>query len=105
MDNQQILDGGKKKSGSKKPSKSGSKKGGSLASEVQKLAVPFAILLAKEGLDAATKKSKKSAKEISAKVPSKKGGDCGSSCKKSGGEVKNRFEKLSQDIDNFLKKY
>lgn len=140
-----MMMGGKKskKSKSTKPAaskpKKSKKKGGALMDDVKNLAVPFAILLAKQGLQSVFDKKKKSPKSaISAKSaegpssPRRKatatGGSCGSGCSaqpmaggakkskkvkskkttKKGGElsdVQSRFDKLSQEIDSFLKKY
>ena len=62
------------------------KKGGSLASDLQNLAVPFAILLAKQGLESMfsnEKKGKSSSPNKKSKSKSvktvQKGGDCGCS--------------------------
>lgn len=94
------------------------KKGGALMDDVQKLAVPFAILLAKQGLDMAY--NKKGTKTSTSKSTTSKtkltkgrkvsaaGGDCQSCNKnKKGGatDIKDRFAKLSKQIDDFLKKY
>jgi hypothetical protein len=109
--------GKKKKTVSKK-----SKKGGALIDDVKGLAVPFAILLAKQGLDMAfnkkdktdkTDKADKTVKTVkTAKTASSlsrrktvSGGGCDKGCEKKGGSIKNKFEKLSKEIDAFLKKY
>lgn len=102
-----------------------SKKGGSLVNDVKNLAVPFAILLAKEGLSKVFKKDKeaspkksaktsRSAKTTSAKSAKKptsvrrrtmSGGSCNLGCAaQTGGAVKELF-KLQQEIDQFLEKY
>ena len=126
-----VLSGGKakrakkpaaKKPDAKKPAakpaakKPAGKKGGSLAHELKSLAVPFAILLAKQGLDGMfDSKKSDSKKAIEAKSGSSKrkaavGGGC-SSCatpppmaggSKSG---KSRYAQLAQEIDDFLSKY
>jgi hypothetical protein len=103
MPNMPTQTGGKKRT----------KKGGALMDDVQKLAVPFAILLAKQGLDMAyhKKEKKTSTKSTKSKITTGRkasvaGGDC-QSCNKKGGaaDIKNRFAKLSKQIDDFLKKY
>jgi len=104
-------------------------KGGDMLSDIGNLSVPFAILLAKQGLESMfhnKEKIKKKTKDIKEKIKgkltkSKKGGNCGSTCSASispltGGnkeetntlrskQVKDRFIKLSNEIDNFLMKY
>lgn len=83
--------GGKRK-GAKKVAKKG-KKGGALMDDVKNLAVPFAILLAKQGLQTMFDKKKKTASagsELSARSASSAssarrrstltGGSCGSQC-------------------------
>ena len=111
--------------------------GGALMNDISNLAVPFAILLAKQGLQhmykkdkleegkTAKSKSAKSAKEAKSAKSAKEtksrrkssvravsGGSCGSQCassQQSGGnpksikEVQNRFKKISEDIDQFLR--
>lgn len=117
--------GGRKKKLSKMEKKpksnaaSKKKKGGALAEDLQNLAVPFAILLAKEGLENMFKEKKTKAKKAAPSAAPKKrrgsiagggntdvidvvntGGSCGSSCalgdiatsKKKGGSKK------SQDV-------
>lgn len=73
----------KKDSIKSKPVKKG-KKGGSLMDDVKNLAVPFAILLAKQGLTQMfAKKGKKSSSDIKASVPARRrtvGGSCGAQC-------------------------
>lgn len=96
----------------KTPKAKTTKKGGDLISDVKGLAVPFAILLAKQGLEMAMDKKKKSPEPTPASKPKSLarrrtvGGDC-TTCNKKGGsdDVKERFAKLSKEIDNFLKKY
>ena len=97
------------------------KKGGSLAEDIKSLAVPFAILLAKEGLDTMFNGKNKSAKaSMSASKPAsgrkktavggQKGGACGS-CSTNlptvggGAREKSRYASLANDIDMFLRKY
>ena len=122
----------KQKPKSKSTSTSKKAKGGAILDDVKNLAVPFAILLAKQGLqhmfDNTKNENKKSAlqksesKSTSSKSPARQsparksvkvGGSCGSQCataaQKKGGSssdaVKVRFEKLSKEIDSFLQKY
>jgi hypothetical protein len=102
-----------KKPAAKKPA---GKKGGSLAHELKSLAVPFAILLAKQGLDGMFDSKKSSSKKAieatssSSKRKAAVGGGC-SSCatpppmaggSKSG---KSRYAQLAKEIDEFLSKY
>lgn len=143
-----MLEGGKKKSSKTKKGgecslcdtdKTGGKKtkkpkakGGSLVSDLSNLAVPFAILLAKQGLASMfdSKKTAKTLKKSSLKGghtntvvgSSLEGGDCGcgappspamiggkknksKSKSKKGGEISKKVLSLSAQIDNFLNKY
>jgi hypothetical protein len=112
MDNDNIVlapqDGGKKKKASKAkraaPKKAAPKKtGGSVMAELQTLAVPFGLLLAKKGLDNALQKNAtatKSAQASSPKPVSVKRG--GSKAKKS---LSMEFTQLSNEIQKFLDKY
>lgn len=113
-----AMSGGKKKkpAAAKKPAKPAkAKKGGSLAAELKSLAVPFAILLAKQGLDGLLDSKKKGpakkAIEVSTKRKTAVGGGC-SACavapsapKAGGGSSNSRYAKLAREIDNFLAKY
>lgn len=86
--------GGKKKVAKKSPAKKTTKKGGALMDDVKNLAVPFAILLAKQGLQTMFDRKKTAKKggevELSASSASKvnslrrrstiAGGSCGSQC-------------------------
>lgn len=126
-------EGGAKKSTSKKPasqkkvasvpkktapkSKSVPKKGGAIMQDVKNLAVPFAILLAKEGLTKMfPKDSKKSANtSVSPSSASKpnssrrrstmSGGSCNMGCGMTGGAAAKQLFQLQKDIDMFLEKY
>lgn len=111
------------KPSSKPSSKSSSKKGGALMNDVQNLAVPFAILLAKEGLskmfknteEKSSKTSKKtettSAKSASSSKSMRRrstmnGGSCNLGCgAMTGGEAAKQLFELQKQIDNFLEKY
>ncbi len=115
----------KPKPASKKPTskKPASKKGGSdIVQNVSGLAVPFAFLLAKQGLEAMKKKTPASPKKAAKKPsPARKGSMAGGSCSScsttttpqtmSGGakarsaELSAKLEKLRSNIDNFLSKY
>lgn len=124
------LVGGRKKSpGAKKTTKKATaKKGGNLATDVVNLAVPFALLLAKQAVEAMfdKKKEKKEGKaktKASSKTKSTKtkssvksakspagvrrrtvAGGCGTTAcaaGQSGGDI--QFNELSAKIDNFLK--
>jgi hypothetical protein len=121
----QGLAGGAKKGkkvAAKKGKKVATKKGGSIMKDVSNLAVPFGILLAKQGLDKLVKKS-----ESDKKKPAKKGGEVSEGQKaavggakkakapakkpqvapKKGGALKlqQEFDKLSKEIESFLSKY
>ncbi len=110
--------------------KSSNKRGGALVEDIKNLAVPFAILLAKEGLEGMFKKTDKKAvkktdkkavkKNVSDKPASLKrrktiaGGACGSACGSmhggasktaSGQTVKNQFDNIAKEIEHFLQKY
>lgn len=95
-----------------------SKQGGDLVQHVTGLAVPFAFLLAKQGLDALRKshgekddktlktKSGKKATLSGGRTP--KGGACSSCPSMRGGraqQVSQKLDRLRKDIDNFLAKY
>lgn len=101
------------------------KKGGALVDDLKNLAVPFAILLAKQGVENMyAKKSAKGSTKDSPKSASKttsarrratlSGGACTSGCGMTGGRrggssnaeaVKHNFSKIAADIDKFLAKY
>ncbi len=92
------------------------KKGGSFVTDVQNLAVPFAILLAKEGLSKVFKKDDKKTSSLSpktAKRPSSlrrkstlAGGSCNLGCgAMTGGRAARELFTLQKEIDNFLEKY
>ena len=95
------------------------KKGGSFVADVNNLAVPFAILLAKEGLSKVFKKDAKDTKKtstVSAKTASKPsslrrrstlaGGSCNLGCgAMTGGRAAHQLLSLQREIDNFLEKY
>jgi hypothetical protein len=100
-----------KASSSKSSSRGGAEKknvkeGGFIADDIKNLAVPFAILLAKQGLTSMFDKKKKEEKKV--KTPSKP-----SSLQRrktvSGGsasvEVRENFNDIAKQINNFLKKY
>jgi hypothetical protein len=95
-----------------------SKKGGSFVGDVQNLAVPFAILLAKEGLSKVFKKTDKTgtSSSLSAKSASQpkstrrrstlSGGSCNLGCgAMTGGRAARELFQLQKEIDNFLEKY
>lgn len=104
----------------KKKAPAKAKKGGSLADELKSLAVPFAILLAKQGLDGMFDSKKKGAKKAievsSSKRKTAVGGKTGGACSactapvvaKAGGAKgapKSRYAQLTREIDDFLAKY
>lgn len=103
------------------------KRGGAIVDDVKTLAVPFAILLAKEGLNKLFKE-KKSASSLSPKTSSPKtlspktaatpsstrrrstlsGGSCNLGCGvggQMGGAAARELFNLQKSIDNFLQKY
>lgn len=113
---------GRKLSSDKQDKSAKSKKGGSFVGDVQNLAVPFAILLAKEGLskvfkkDAKDTKSTKSTSSLSAKSASRpastrrrstlSGGSCNLGCGAlTGGRAARELFQLQKEIDHFLEKY
>jgi hypothetical protein len=124
-----VSGGGKKKKAAaakkpvaKKPAsakKSSSKKGGALVEDIKNLAVPFAILLAKQGLEGMMGKKKeekkppamaaKASKTASVRRRVAEGGDCTSCTRTStstgGSSMKSRYAQLSKEIDAFLSKY
>ena len=92
-----------------------SKKGGALVEDIKNLAVPFAILLAKQGLEGMFDKKKKAAEKPAAAISARKStatrtraavGGCGSCAPvaKVGGASKkgSRYAELSREIDRFL---
>jgi hypothetical protein len=90
------------------------KKGGMIMEDVNKLVVPFGILLAEKGLSNMMKKDKKAAKATKAKTvkPTKgklnqnKKAAVGGSIATSGSKnINNEFSKLSTEIEHFLSKY
>lgn len=105
------LSGGKKSPAAKHHKKTlNQKHGGALGDDLKALAVPFAIILAKQGLE---KQQSKLTKKNNSKGGSKeksimKGGTCGP-CNGAGTTPPNmvggKLNKLSKAIDNFLKKY
>jgi hypothetical protein len=112
----------RKLSSDNKDKSSKSKKGGSFVSDVQNLAVPFAILLAKEGLskvfkkDTKDTKTTKSTSSLSAKSASRpastrrrstlSGGSCNLGCGAlTGGRAARELFQLQKEIDHFLEKY
>lgn len=108
--------------------KKSNKSGGAFMDDVKSLAVPFAILLAKQGLEAMTSnkdspQSKASTKTTTAKKPSSlrrrstalSGGGCsacsanlpvtGGSRSTNARKIQDSFSKIAEDIDKFLTKY
>jgi hypothetical protein len=79
------------------------KHGGNIVQDLQKLAVPFAILVAKKGLDAAVEKTnQKTATKTNASKSSKTGGSNTLNKRKS---VRGDMDKLSNEIEKYLSKY
>ena len=110
----------KKQAEPKKKQSQSAKKGGAIVDDVKNLAVPFAILLAKEGLskmfktDAkTTKTSSKSLSAASAAKPKSarrrttmSGGSCNLGCTaQTGGQAAKQLFELQTEIDRFLEKY
>lgn len=106
--------GGKKTVKTSKKKTSKAKKGGALVDDMKNLAVPFAILLAKYGIESMTDKSKDKPTKKS------KGGECKTCTQggdldkkkkttkkggKAGEEMKKRFTQVANEIDAFLAKY
>jgi hypothetical protein len=113
MDLQEVEQvGGKKTVKTSKKKTPKTKKGGALVDDMKNLAVPFAILLAKYGIESMTDKSKDKPTKKS------KGGEC-KTCTgdfdkkkkttkkggKAGEEMKKRFTQVANEIDAFLAKY
>jgi hypothetical protein len=90
-----------------------SKRGGSIVNDVKNLAVPFAILLAKEGLSKMFKvEETKKASKASSKTSTLKrrgtmsGGSCNLGCSaQTGGQAAKQLFELQNEIDHFLEKY
>ena len=96
------MDGGKRKTKKCSTKKSPKKKGGALMDDVKNLAVPFAILLAKQGLQTmfdkkaskVEKKADSAELSVSARRKTAAGGSCGTQCAAAaqsltGGDVQN----------------
>jgi hypothetical protein len=97
-----LMDGGKGKTKKCSTKKSPKKKGGALMDDVKNLAVPFAILLAKQGLQTmfdkkaskVEKKADSAELSVSARRKTAAGGSCGTQCavaaqSMTGGDVQN----------------
>lgn len=69
------------------------KEGGNIMQDIQKLAIPFAILAAKKGLDVAVEKTNQK---------NAKAAKTGGSKKKM---VRGEMDKLSNEIEKYLNKY
>lgn len=107
----------KQKQEQDKKKKQSAKKGGAIVDDVKNLAVPFAILLAKEGLakmfKADAKKPSKSLSASSAAKPTssrrrttQSGGSCNLGCTaQTGGQAAKQLFELQTEIDRFLEKY
>jgi hypothetical protein len=85
--------------------------GGSVMDDVNKLVVPFGLLLAEKGLSKMAKKDKKTSSSsasasrkaaVGGKTKGKKGGNLSSTGKKN---LTHEFTKLSSEIETFLAKY
>lgn len=94
---------------------SSSKKGGSLVQDIKTLALPFALLLAKEGLGKTLKKDAKPQESMAPRRAAKpsssrrrttlSGGSCNLGCGMSGGQAAKELFQLQTEIDNFLQRY
>lgn len=99
-----------------------SKSGGALMDDIKNLAVPFAILLAKQGFESAFDKKKAAAADESKSPSSKRrgtmagGSACTSGCGMTGGQsqkhrqpegqvLQKRFNHIAKEIEDFLNKY
>ncbi len=96
--------------------KQSAKRGGAIVDDVKNLAVPFAILLAKEGLSKMFPKGTSSSKTLSPASASKplssrrratmSGGSCNLGCTaQTGGQAAKQLFALQNEIDRFLEKY
>lgn len=101
--------GSKKKTTKKSKTSKTSHKGGDLMTDLKNLAVPFAIILAKQTVEKmnsdkkpSNSKSSKSSPEISRR---KTVGGGSIQMMNNSQEVKKNFSKLAQDINQFFKKY
>lgn len=116
QDNKQVAKK-KQQERSQDKKKQSAKKGGAVINDVKNLAVPFAILLAKEGLTKMFPKGdlKKPSKALSAPSASKpsssrrrtmSGGSCNLGCTaQTGGQAAKQLFALQNEIDRFLEKY
>jgi hypothetical protein len=120
-----IPAGGAKPKGKKQKTPKGKgKKGGALVDDIKNLAVPFAILLAKQGLEGmfSDKKAEKKSGNMTKRKTTMAGGACGCSSQQQSADLKGGAKKpkggakkptrsgrstmsLAQSIDNFLRKY
>lgn len=99
--------------------KQSAKKGGAIVDDVKNLAVPFAILLAKEGLSKMFPKTAKSSSPVKSSVSAASaskssssrrrtmsGGSCNLGCTaQTGGQAAKQLFELQTEIDRFLQKY
>lgn len=100
--------------------KQSAKKGGAIVDDVKNLAVPFAILLAKEGLSKMFPKNTKSSSQVKSSVSpasaskssssrrrtTMTGGSCNLGCTaQTGGQAAKQLFELQTEIDRFLQKY
>jgi hypothetical protein len=106
----------KKQAEPKKKQSQSAKKGGAIVNDVKNLAVPFAILLAKEGLSKMFKADTKASKSLSASSAKKttssrrrttqSGGSCNLGCTaQTGGQAAKQLFELQTEIDHFLERY
>ena len=85
-------------------------KGGNMLKDLQNLAVPFGILLAKKGIDAAIEKKTDETKANAAQTKKNNASQTKNNTSKSGGAAKAKnlrkeMDALSNEIERFLKKY
>jgi hypothetical protein len=86
------------------------KKGGMIMDDVNKLVVPFGLLLAEKGLSNMMKKDKKTAKTTTAAakkttVKQNRKAAVGGANSSGSKKLTNEFSKLSSEIEHFLSKY
>lgn len=98
-------------------SKSAQKQGGAIVQDLQNLAVPFGILLAKKGLDMAVEKKANNAKPAQAQnasqtakannAPAQTAKNTKQNAKSGGAakSVRKEMDALSNEIERYLKKY
>lgn len=84
--------------------------GGDIMHEIRNLAVPFTLLLAKNGIEQLKKNKRRAESKAKSKSKSKKtkGGDCGCTKEKVGGSVSaayNQIDNMANKLHNVMKNY